>query len=77
VAHHPTNGLDLKAASYTHRLLQELKSAGSAILLVSEDLDEVIEVSDRVAVMCEGRFTGLLEGEQIGRETVGRLMVGG
>jgi len=77
VAHHPTHGLDLKAASYTHRLLQELKSAGSAILLVSEDLDEVIEVSDRVAVMCEGRFTGLLEGEQIGRETVGRLMVGG
>jgi ABC-type uncharacterized transport system ATPase subunit len=45
--------------------------------LVSEDLDEVIEVSDRVAVMCEGRFTGLLEGEQIGREVVGRLMVGG
>ncbi len=77
VAHHPTHGLDLKAASYTHRLLQELKRAGSAILLVSEDLDEVIEVSDRVAVMCEGRFTGLLEGDQIRKEAVGRLMVGG
>ncbi len=77
VAHHPTHGLDLKAASYTHRLLQELKRAGSAILLISEDLDEVVEVSDRVAVMCEGRFTGLLEGEQIQRESVGRLMVGG
>ncbi len=77
VAHHPTHGLDLKAASYTHSLLQELKRAGSAILLISEDLDEVVEVSDRVAVMCEGRFTGLLEGEQIQREAVGRLMIGG
>lgn len=76
VAFHPTYGLDLKALRHTHRLFMRLREKGTAILLVSEDLEEVMGLSDRVAVMFEGRFTGVLDAQEATVEKVGRLMTG-
>ncbi|MEM0441077.1 MAG: ABC transporter ATP-binding protein [Candidatus Caldarchaeum sp.] len=76
VAFHPTYGLDLKALSQTHRLFMELRRKNSAILLVSEDLEEVFLLSDRIAVMYEGRLVGVLESKDATVETVGKMMTG-
>ncbi|MCS7138324.1 MAG: ATP-binding cassette domain-containing protein, partial [Candidatus Caldarchaeum sp.] len=76
VAFHPTYGLDLKALSQTHSLFMELRGKGSAILLVSEDLEEIFLLSDRIAVMFEGRIVGVLESREATVETVGRMMTG-
>jgi len=76
VAVHPTRGLDVGATEAVHRLLLEQRAAGAAILLISEDLDEVLALSDRVAVIYEGRIVGEMpaEGADVGR--IGLLMTG-
>ncbi len=76
VAMHPTRGLDVASTLYIRELLVQLRDAGKAVLLVSADLDEVLELADRVAVMYGGRFVGLGPAEQFRRETVGLLMGG-
>ena len=76
IANQPTRGLDVAATRYIRDLLVELRDRGLAILLVSADLDEVLELSDRVAVMYRGSFAGVLEGEEIERERIGLLMAG-
>ena len=77
IAVQPTRGLDVGAVESAHRLLMERRTAGAAILLISEDLDEVLTLSDRVAVMFEGRIVGITDaaGADIGR--IGLLMTGG
>jgi simple sugar transport system ATP-binding protein len=54
----------------------EAKKAKAAILLISEDLDEVLALSDRVAPMYEGEFMGIIPGEAVDREQVGAMMAG-
>jgi simple sugar transport system ATP-binding protein len=76
IASHPTYGLDLKAFRHTADFFLDLRKAGSAILLVSEDLNEVTALSDRVAVMFEGRLVGMLTREQATIERLGPLMAG-
>jgi simple sugar transport system ATP-binding protein len=76
VCTHPTYGLDLKAIEHTHRLFERLKSIGGAILLVSEDLEELLNLSDRIAVMYDGRIVGIKNATQTTSEELGLLMMG-
>ncbi len=71
----PTRGLDVSAAAYLRQTIIEARDRGIAVLFISEELDEVIEISDRVVVMYEGRINGEFEGE-IDRAAVGRAMGG-
>ncbi|MBI3732056.1 MAG: ABC transporter ATP-binding protein [Chloroflexi bacterium] len=76
VAVHPTRGLDVGATEAVLRLLIRQRDAGAALLLISEDLDEIMSVSDRVAVMYEGRISAVMETRQANTETIGLLMGG-
>lgn len=77
IAVHPTEGLDAKAIRHTWSLFMSLRDEGSAILLVSEDLDEVMSLSDRIAVMLEGKIVGIAEAADARREEIGAMMAGG
>ena len=76
VASHPTYGLDLRAIEHTHRLLLKLREKGSAVLLVSEDLDEIMALSDRIAVMFNGKILGIKESEKTNVHEIGLMMAG-
>jgi general nucleoside transport system ATP-binding protein len=60
IAAQPTRGVDIGATEYIHRRLIEQRNAGTAILLISEDLDEVLALADRIAVMYEGEIVGIV-----------------
>jgi simple sugar transport system ATP-binding protein len=76
VAAQPTRGVDIGSTEYIHRRLVEQRAAGTATLLISEDLDEVRNLSDRLAVLYEGRLMGILEREQASVERLGLMMAG-
>jgi simple sugar transport system ATP-binding protein len=76
VAAHPTYGLDVGATEYIRNLLLERRESGKAVLLVSEDLEEIFELSDRIAVMFAGRLMGVLDRSTATTEQVGLLMGG-
>jgi simple sugar transport system ATP-binding protein len=76
IAAQPTRGLDIGATEYVHTSLLEQREKGAAILLISEDLDEVLALSDRVAVIYEGRIMGILANKDAERERIGLLMAG-
>ncbi|MCS7240071.1 MAG: ABC transporter ATP-binding protein [Candidatus Bipolaricaulota bacterium] len=76
VAAQPTRGLDIGAAQFIRDLLLRLRDEGRAILLVSADLDEVLALSDRVAFMYEGTFTGVARPAELTPEEIGLLMGG-
>ena len=76
VAAQPTRGLDVGSIEYIHRRIVEQRDAGAAVLIVSTELDEVLALGDRVAVMYEGRIVGILESKAATRERVGLLMGG-
>jgi simple sugar transport system ATP-binding protein len=77
VAVHPTSGLDVGATEYIQRMLLEQRRRGVAILLISEDLDEIMALSDRIAVMYQGKIVGTVEAKAAQREEVGLMMAGG
>ena len=77
VAVHPTRGLDVGAIEAVHRVLLERRQAGTAILLISEDLDEILALADRVDVMYEGRIVGSFPVADAVIGTIGLLMTGG
>ena len=77
IASQPTRGLDVGSIEYIHRRIVEQRDAGAAILIVSTELDEVLAVGDRIAVMFGGRVAGILEGDEATRDAVGMLMGGG
>jgi general nucleoside transport system ATP-binding protein len=77
IAAAPTRGLDVGAIETVHRYLREAAETGVAILLISEDLDEVLALADRVAVMYEGRIVGELDVDIATVEAIGLLMAGG
>ncbi len=72
----PTRGIDIGAKAEIYRLMRELADAGVAVLMISSDMEEVIGVSDRVAVMHEGAIEGILEHDQLNEENVLNLAVG-
>jgi simple sugar transport system ATP-binding protein len=76
VAAQPTRGVDIGAAEYIHTRLIEQRDQNTAILMISEDLDEIFGVSDRVAVMYEGRVMGIVDPKTATRQQVGLMMAG-
>ena len=78
----PTRGLDVGAIEYVHLELVKLRDLGKAVLLISYELDEVINLSDRIAVIVEGHITATIEGDRIVsdkniKEHIGLYMAGG
>ncbi len=77
VASHPTYGLDLAATEYIRSLLASQRDRGAAVLLVSEDLEEIMALSDRIAVMFEGGFVGgVHNASEVDSEKLGKMMCG-
>ncbi|UCD43665.1 MAG: ABC transporter ATP-binding protein [Chloroflexota bacterium] len=76
IAHLPTQGLDIGATEFVRNKLMEAKKDKTGILLISEDLDEVLSLSDRVAPIYEGKFMDIIPGEQVKRESVGAMCAG-
>ena len=76
VAAQPTRGLDIGAAEYVREQLILQRNEGTAVLLISEDLDEIFALSDRIAVIYEGKIMGILPREEATKEKVGLLMAG-
>ncbi|GAB6877858.1 ABC transporter ATP-binding protein [Halorubrum gandharaense] len=76
VATHPTRGVDIGSTEFIHDRLMELRDEGKAVLLVSSKLDEVQSLSDRLAVMHEGTFSGVVDPATVTEEQLGLLMAG-
>ena len=76
IAAQPTRGVDIGATEYIHKRLLEEREKGMAILLISEDLDEIRALSDRVIVMYEGRIIGTVDNESTTTEEIGLMMTG-
>ena len=76
VVSQPTRGLDVASTSYVRSLLATARDQGTGVVLVSEDLDEVLELSDRVAVMYRGTIVAIVEAREASRERIGELMAG-
>jgi len=77
VLEQPTRGLDVGSIEFIHRQAVARRDTGVAILLVSAELDEVLELSDRIAVMYRGRIVEILDGRTADKEDVGLLMATG
>jgi ABC-type uncharacterized transport system ATPase subunit len=76
IASLPTQGLDVGATEFVRNKLMEAKTERAGILLISEDLDEILSLSDWVAPIYEGRLMGMIPGEEAERESVGAMMAG-
>lgn len=72
----PTRGIDVGAKAEIYRLMRELAGRGAVILMISSDMEEILHVSDRIAVMCEGEITGILERPDCNEQNVMQLAVG-
>jgi simple sugar transport system ATP-binding protein len=73
----PTRGLDVGSIEFIHRQVIAKRDAGTAVLLVSAELDEVLELSDRIGVMYEGRIVAVMDGPTADKNAVGLLMATG
>jgi simple sugar transport system ATP-binding protein len=73
----PTRGLDVGSIEFIHKQVIRKRDAGTAVLLVSAELDEVLEISDRIAVMYRGRIVAVVDGRTASKEEVGLLMATG
>jgi simple sugar transport system ATP-binding protein len=76
VASQPTRGLDVGSIEYIHGRIIEKRDEGTAVFLVSSELDEIMGLSDRIAVMYRGRVVAVLNASEATRETLGLLMAG-
>ena len=76
VAAHPTWGVDIGAALAIRQSLVDLSSTGSGLLIVSEDLGELIEICDEIAVLCEGMLSPFFPTEEVSLDKLGQLMGG-
>ncbi len=76
VAVYPTRGLDMGAAEFIHKQLLELKSREVGILLISEELEEIMNLSDKIAVIYKGQTMDVLDGDEATRAGLGLLMAG-
>ncbi|OLS02661.1 ABC transporter ATP-binding protein [Tissierella creatinophila] len=77
IASQPTRGVDIGAIESIRKILNEVKANGKGIILVSADLDEILSLSDRIAVMYEGKITGILDAKNGNENNIGLLMMGG
>lgn len=76
VALYPTRGLDIGSAEYVHKVIMDARDKDMSTILISEDLDELLKLSDRVAVMFRGGVTGTVDPKNTTREEIGLLMSG-
>lgn len=72
----PTRGVDVGSIEFIHKQIVKMRDAGTAVLLVSTELDEILSLADRVAVMYAGEIIDILTAEQANRERIGLLMAG-
>jgi len=76
IAAQPTRGLDVGSIEFIHKQIVRMRDEGTAVLLVSSELDEILSLSDRVAVMFSGEIVGILPIEEADRNTIGLMMAG-
>jgi simple sugar transport system ATP-binding protein len=76
IASQPTRGLDVGSIEYIHNRLIEKRDEGAAVLLVSPELDEILQLSDRIAVMYRGQILDILPASMVTKEEIGLLMAG-
>jgi simple sugar transport system ATP-binding protein len=76
IASQPTRGVDIGASEYIHQRLLEQRESGTATLLISEDLDEIRALADRIAVIYEGEIIGIVDGRTATTEQLGLMMAG-
>ena len=76
IAAHPTRGLDIHAAEFVHTRLIHARNRAKAVLLVSSELDELLHLSDRIAVMYDGRIVGVVKPSETNKQELGALMLG-
>ncbi|MCF1741516.1 ABC transporter ATP-binding protein [Paradevosia shaoguanensis] len=76
VAVQPTRGLDIGATAFLHNQLLESRRKGAAVMLVSTELDEILALSDRIAVMFKGRIIGIIERKDVTMEKLGLMLAG-
>ncbi len=76
LAMQPTRGLDVGATEAVHRILLEQRAQGAAVLMISEDLDEILALADRIAVIYEGEIMGEVNAEEADIEEIGLMMAG-
>jgi general nucleoside transport system ATP-binding protein len=76
IANQPTRGVDVGSIEFIHRQIIAQRNRGQAVLLISAELDEILSLSDRIAVMFEGRIVKTLPAEEASREEIGLLMAG-
>ncbi len=77
IAAQPTRGIDVGSIEFIHQRLLQARDDGKAVLLVSADLEEILSLSDRIAVMYEGRIVGILEPAEATEARIGMMMTGG
>lgn len=77
IAAQPTRGLDVGAIEYVHKYLIEQRDDGEAVLLISFELDEIMNLSDRIAVIFDGKIVDILDAKEADEKTLGYLMAGG
>ena len=77
VAAYPSRGLDIANVRRTQELLLERRDAGAGVLMVSEDLDELMSIADRIVVMHDGHISGEILVADYDRQAIGQLMIGG
>lgn len=73
---YPVRGLDINSSYMIYDLLNKQKESGAAVIFVGEDLDVLLELCDRLLVMCGGRVTGIVDARQVTKEEIGQLMTG-
>jgi simple sugar transport system ATP-binding protein len=72
----PSWGLDIAGRRFVLEKIQELKTRGSAVLVITSDIEEAMETADRIVVMYRGQVSGIVDGRSTGRSDLGRLMLG-
>ncbi|MEI8131044.1 MAG: ABC transporter ATP-binding protein, partial [Leptolinea sp.] len=76
IASQPTRGLDVGATEYVRNRMVDARNKGTAILLISTELEEILSLSDRIAVMYEGEIMGIIPGKGAGIQQIGEMMAG-
>ena len=76
IAVQPTRGLDVGSIEYIHKRLVEQRDSGKAVLLVSLELDEILDLSDRIAVISHGEIVGIVDAASTNEKEVGLMMTG-
>jgi ABC-type uncharacterized transport system ATPase subunit len=76
IASQPTRGLDVGSIEYIHKRIVQKRDEGCAVLLISPELDEIMELSDRIAVMFRGKIIAVKESKETTKEQIGLLMAG-